>query len=173
MSERGAMALLRSGIARYAAGDLVPRACERTGFDGGARWIARAMGRALSDGDARRAGRLGALKYATALGVAGGGAAVACRVHVIVAMVVFVGAFYAVEVQGLFLFPLVALGERAPWRRSRALVAKGGGTLRAVVRVLPIAAYMIFAGPFRGFTRAWCEGCLAVMGWFAAARRDA
>lgn len=162
---RGAV-LLRRGIARYAVRDLAPTALERDGFRGGARWMARAMGTTLDDSRVERAARLGMLKYGASLGTAVLAATIACRLHVIAGAFAFVLAFYAVEVQGLFLVPLVVRGEARPFARSRALMLSAGGTARAVAAVLPIAAWMIFAGLRRGFARAWCEGCLAVVAWF-------
>lgn len=161
--------LLRAGIARYLASDLVPRADERSGFRGGARWMARAMGRSLDDKAERRGARLSIWKYGTALGVALVAAFLAAQLHGLLALPALVIAFYAVEVQGLFLLPLVVVGDARPVSRSRALVAAGGGTAHAVLLVLPIAAWMIFAGVQRGFQRAWCEGCLAVIVWFEEA----
>ncbi len=163
-----ALAHLRWGIARYASGDLTPVASERTGFAGGARWMARAMGRTIDEAAVRRAARGGLVKYGAALAAGLGASAIMCRVHVVAGLAAFVLAFYAVEVQGLFLVPLVVDGARAPLTGSRRLLERGGGTWRAVAGVLPIAGWMILAGPFRGFTRSWCEGCLAVVRWYGA-----
>ena len=163
--------LLRAGIARYDRGDLVPRSDERTGFGGGARWMARAMGQTLDAAGTQRAARLATLKYGAALTAALVCGALASRLHLVAGLVAFVLAFYAVEVQGLFLLPLVVKGTPHPLSRSRSLVAASGGTARAVLAVLPIAAWMIFAGVGRGFVRAWCEGCLAVIVWYEEAER--
>ena len=162
---------LRAGIAHYGSRDLVPRPDERDGFHGGARWMARAMGRTIDAASAGRAARLAALKYGAALVAATGCGLVGASLHPIAGLVVFVLGFYAVEVQGLFLVPLVVARDPQPLLRSRALVASHGGTARAVLAVLPIAAWMIFAGVRRGFVRAWCEGCLAVIVWFEEVER--
>jgi hypothetical protein len=166
------LASLRRAQERYARGDLVPTRDERRGFVGGARWMARAMGREIDAARAVRASRACALKYAVALGIAACAALLTGALFsTIAALPVFVLVFYGVEVQGVFVVPLVVLGEARPFKRSRALIARSGGTAGAVTRVLPIAAWMLFAGPLRGFTGAWCEGCLAVLDWFEDARR--
>lgn len=162
--------LLRRGIAAYAARDLEPRSGERAGFEGGARWMARAMGAPLGDEAASLASRVLWVKYGASLAAAVGAGAIACKIHPIAGAAAFVVAFYAVEVQGVFVVPLVIQGERAPFRRSRALACAPGGTVRALATVMPIAGWMLFAGPFRGFTQAWCEGCLAVLAWFEDSR---
>lgn len=164
----GPFQLLRWGIARYAVGDLVPVRSERAGFAGGARWMARAMGRPVDAAGVKAAARAGLVKYGVALGFGVACAAIACRIHWSFGAAVFVLAFYAAEVQGLFLVPLAVRGAPLPLAASRALVVRGGGTLAALVRVLPIAAWMIVGAPFRGLARSWCEGCLAVLRWLAA-----
>ncbi len=171
MKKQSSYRWLRLGIERYGRGDLVPRADERAGFGGGARWMARAMGQPLDDAGARRAARLATLKYGAALTAALVAGALASRLHLLLGLVAFVIAFYAVEVQGLFLLPLVVAGELSALSRSRRLIAATGGTARAVIAILPIAAWMIFAGVGRGFVRAWCEGCLAVIAWYEEAER--
>ncbi|MBZ4417780.1 hypothetical protein K8638_14910 [Myxococcus sp. RHST-1-4] len=82
-----------------------------------------------------------------------------------------VPAFYAVEVQGLFLFPLALDGVAHPWRGSRRLLLEAGGTLSAVGTVLVLAAVMLFGGlAGRGWIRCWCLGCLAVVLWYEELR---
>ena len=73
-------------------------------------------------------------------------------------------AFYLVEVQMVFLFPLLIDGERNPFKRSRLLIRLQGGTSKAMGVVLPIAWVMMFGGLFgQGFIRSWCIGCLAIL----------
>lgn len=154
------------------------------GFAGGARWLAAAMA-AVRGGDvaaAVEAGatasensftRLGVRKYALA-----GAAAAAVLVTVVATRVwVFaplaIVAFYAVEVRFVFAFPLAIDGERAPLRRSHALLAAGSGAAAATCTVMQLAAVMLFGGFCgAGFVRSWCLGCLAVAHWYerAAAR---
>lgn len=156
---------LEMGIARY-RDELEPTPRERRGFAGAARWVARAMGATIDDRAARRAARLLRYKYLASLITAIAAGSLACRAHFVLGIVAFVLAFYAVEVQGVFMVPLVVRGALRPVERSRSLVVAAGGTVSCVVRVLPIAAWMLFAGFGRGFVRAWCEGCLAVIAWF-------
>lgn len=158
---------LDAGIARWSE-ELEPTPRERRGFVGAARWMARAMGSTIDDRAARKAARLLRWKYAAAVITAIAAGSIACRVHVLAGAVAFVVAFYAVEVQGLFVVPLVVRGASKPVERSRSLVLADGGTLSCVAAVLPIAGWMLFAGFRRGFARAWCEGCLAVIAWFEA-----
>ena len=78
--------------------------------------------------------------------------------------------FYLVEVQMVFLFPLLIDQNSRPFGTSRLLVVKGGGTIRAMSVVMPISAYMMLGGFFRrGFVRSWCVGCLAVLLWYSKA----
>ncbi|MCE9637224.1 MAG: hypothetical protein K8T90_16075 [Planctomycetes bacterium] len=86
-------------------------------------------------------------------------------------MVSVVPAFYAAEVQSVFAFPAALDGAARPLATSRSIVRSSGGTLRAVGIVVPIAAYMLGGGFLgRGFRRAWCVGCLAVLLWYEAWR---
>jgi len=115
--------------------------------------------------------RLGITKYALASAVAllVAGAFVVLRLWALVPLAVL--AFYVVEVQMLFVFPLAIDGHRRPFRESRRLMLRIAGTARAVGTVLPIAAYMLLGGFLgRGFLRCWCLGCLAVCIWYEDAR---
>lgn len=81
-----------------------------------------------------------------------------------------VAAFYAVEVQFVFLFPLAIDGRKHPWRAARGMTERIG-TLNAMSVVLPLAAVML-AGGFlgKGFIRCWCLGCLSVVIWYEEER---
>ena len=79
--------------------------------------------------------------------------------------------FYLVEVQMVFLFPLLIDGEKHPFKASRDLVRSQGGTWEALRIVLPVSWTMVFGGFFgQGFVRCWCIGCLAVLLWYEKAR---
>jgi hypothetical protein len=167
-------------------------------FGGGARWMAIALARvraeerhaseARSDPTASEVGwtgfagpgfegsvasapaRLGYIKY---------GAALACT-SVVLASAILVSpwlaiaaipAFYAIEAQMVFLFPIAIDGAPSPFAASRALTVRAGGTLRVMRTVMPIAASMVFGGcAGRGFLRSWCVGCLAVCVWYERVR---
>jgi hypothetical protein len=78
-----------------------------------------------------------------------------------------VPAFYAIEAQFVFLFPLALDGSKQPFRDARRWTKRSGGTLRVMGVVLPLAATMLFGGFLgRGFVRSWCLGCLAVCLWY-------
>lgn len=162
------MSLLARARARYGEGDLVPRPEERRGFDGGARWMARALGRSIDDATATRGARLAWTKYlcAGAAGLAGG--AVAACVHPVLAPVGFVLGFYAVEVQGVFLLPALVCGAPSPWAQSRTMMVRAGGTASAMGTVIPLAAWMLVGGVVAHGSpvRAWCEGATAVVLWY-------
>ena len=74
--------------------------------------------------------------------------------------------FYLVEIQFLFLFPLLLEGGPAPLRRSCRLTARIGYG-RCLAGVLPVAAYML-AGLLRPgrARRQWHVGCLAILLWY-------
>jgi hypothetical protein len=148
----------------------------RGGFRGGAAWMAGAMaqvrGRPVGT-SLPSAWRLGGLKYAFALLAAVGTWGVAVRLGLphAVGLLLAVPAFYAAEVQGLFLFPLALDGAEHPWRGSRALLREAGGTPGAMGTVLVLAAVMLFGGlAGRGWLRCWCLGCLAVVLWYEELR---
>ncbi len=82
-------------------------------------------------------------------------------------------AFYAVEAQLVFLFPLALDGSVHPFREARCWTVRAGGTLSVMAVVLPLAGVMIFGGLVRqGFVRSWCLGCLAVCIWYEDLRRS-
>jgi hypothetical protein len=82
-------------------------------------------------------------------------------------------AFYAIEVQMVFLFPLALDGRADLLRSSRALTRRAGGTLPVMAKVMRIAAGML-GNPLLGRdpVRAWSLGCLAVLVWYEEVRRD-
>ena len=81
-------------------------------------------------------------------------------------------AFYAVEAQMVFLFPLALDGSTQPYFQSLCWTRRVGGTLTVMGVVLPIAVTMLFGGFVgRGYVRSWCLGCLAVCVWYEELRR--
>ncbi len=147
------------------------------GFGGGAEWMRVALG--LMRGGVPPEGKagfatLGLLKYGFA---SLAGLAVLLPTLLLgpfwlwLAVPAGILAFYAVEVQGVFLFPAALAGSPHPWKTSRELLVSGGGTVVGVLTVLPLALRML-AGGFLGggFVRSWCLGCLAVLHWYEAAR---
>jgi hypothetical protein len=148
----------------------------RRGFRSGASWMAAAM--SLTRGSAvpnslPRASGLGTLKYTLALlaalltGAVGGWLGLPAVLRLLLA----VASFYAVEVQGVFLFPAALDGAAHPWRRSRALMREAGGTLSAMGTVGVLAVVMLGGGLVgRGWVRCWCLGCLAVVLWYEDVR---
>jgi hypothetical protein len=110
---------------------------------------------------------LGTIKYALAGGAALLVAAAAVLLHAWPLLVLCVPAFYAVEAQMVFLFPLTLDGAARPFREARRWTVRAGGTLAVMAVVLPVAAFMLFGGFARqGFVRSWCLGCLAVCIWY-------
>jgi hypothetical protein len=84
-----------------------------------------------------------------------------------------VPAFYAVEAQMVFLFPLAVDGHAHPLADSRAWTLRAGGTAAVMRVVLPLALTMLGGGLMgRGFIRSWCLGCLAVCIWYEELRID-
>lgn len=159
-----------SALARDAVG------AWRGGFQGGAVWMAGAMaqvrGRPVGT-SLPRAWAWGLVKYAAALLAAVGtwGLAVGVGLPHAVGLGLAVPAFYAAEVQGLFLFPVAIDGAAHPWRSARALMLEAGGTLSAMGTVGVLAAVMLFGGlAGRGLVRCWCLGCLAVVLWYEELR---
>jgi hypothetical protein len=148
---------------------LAPKAGNRL-FRSGALWMKRAVEKVrgsampVADGPFNR---LGFVKY--------GLASSAALAFVVTAWVTWqwlwllgcVPAFYAVEAQMVFLFPLVLDGTTRPFGEARSWTVRAGGTLRVMATVLPLAATMLFGGlSGRGFVRSWCLGCLAVAIWY-------
>ena len=110
--------------------------------------------------------RAGLLKYAAASLAALIPIAVAIAFSRWFLMLLAIPCFYAVEVQMLFLFPLMLDHHPHPLRQSLRLTRRIG-TLSAMATVLPIAAFML-SGEFvgQGIRRSWCVGCLAVCLWY-------
>ncbi len=171
---REARALLHDAEQRLGAPLLAAaRGAWCDGFTTGAAWMRRALAelRGAEPTGVASFGALGAAKY---------GACVAAACVPVVAarlsgtwwpLVLVVPAFYAVEAQMVFLFPVALDGARRPFAAAQRLVAPAGGTLRVMRTVLRIAVRMLtggFAG--RGFVRSWCVGCLAVLLWYEDVR---
>lgn len=118
-------------------------------------WIMNALGLAKNGGAALTAAVVGAL-LGRALGTG--------SVGWLVGAITFIAAFYAIEGQMVFLFPLALEGRAAECRKW---TVKAGGTWRVMLTVVPISAGMVFGGFLgRGFLRSWCLGCLAVVVWY-------
>jgi predicted MPP superfamily phosphohydrolase len=110
---------------------------------------------------------LGTIKYGLASGAALVVAAGAVLLHAWPLLLLCVPAFYAVEAQMVFLFPVALDGAARPFREARRWTACAGGTLAVMAVVLPLAAFMLFGGFLgQGFVRSWCLGCLAVCIWY-------
>ncbi|MDB5298310.1 MAG: hypothetical protein JWO31_4293 [Phycisphaerales bacterium] len=155
------------------------RSARAGGFAGGASWMAAALGDvraglAPAGGSAATFHRLGFTKYsaASAAAAVAGAAAIWAGLPWPVATAGAVVAFYAAEVQMLFLFPAPLDGSRRPFRDARRWLVRAGGTRLAVPVVMRLAAHMLFGGlGGRGVLRAWCLGCLAVCVWYEDVRR--
>jgi hypothetical protein len=81
-------------------------------------------------------------------------------------------AFYAVEVQMVFLFPITLDRFPHPFRTSLQWTQYAGGTITAMRIVLVLAVVMLLGGLFgKGFIRCWCLGCLAVVLWYEQIRK--
>lgn len=143
------------------------RAVATTGFAGGGAWMARALGGGHLGG--ARATYLGVVKYGLASCAALLAAAALWSSAGPLVVLPAVLAFYAVEAQMVFLFPVAIRGSSTPFRDAFRLTRAAGGTLAVMTVVLPIAATMLFGAPFRGgFVRAWTLGCLAIVLYFRA-----
>src|SRR5207244_10397260 len=82
-------------------------------------------------------------------------------------------AFYAVEAQMVFLFPLALDGSARPFADAWRWTRHAGGTVAVMRVVVPLACTMLFAGlAGGGFLRSWCLGCLAVCLWYEDLRND-
>jgi hypothetical protein len=111
--------------------------------------------------------RLGAVKYGLAGAAAGLVVLVVGLFQAWPLLALAIPAFYAVEAQMVFLFPLALDGSGSPFWDARRMTARAGGTLAVMRVVLPLAAVMLFGGFVRqGFVRSWCLGCLAVCIWY-------
>jgi len=142
----------------------------RGGFASGARWMRLALetprGRPCP-ATAINYQRLGLIKYGLAGAVALLAAVAACAGHVPWLVPLAAVAFYAVEAQMVFLFPLALDGSGRPFGDARRWTRRAGGTVTVMRVVLPLACTMLFGGlAGRGFLRSWCLGCLAVCLWY-------
>ena len=147
----------------------------RVVFASGGEWMLLALGHLrgqLLPVPTRNLNALGAVKYGLACGAALLVAAAAALPRAWPLVVLCVPAFYAVEAQMVFLFPLTLDGAARPFRQSRRWTVRAGGTLAVMAVVLPVAAFMLFGGFARqGFVRSWCLGCLAVCIWYEDQRK--
>ena len=145
-------------------------AARRSGFQSGAQWMALAMGTIRRQAPAPVAliyQRLGITKYAMSFAAAGICALLAMALGKPWLGWIGVLAFYMVEAQMVFIFPLALDGTDHLFRESRRWTVRAGGTRPIMHIVLPLATTMIFGGFFgRGFQRSWCLGCLAVCIWY-------
>lgn len=146
------------------------------GFASGAQWMRLAQetlrGRAAPP-TAFNFQWLGLIKYGLATGVALLWAVAACAWHIPWFVPLAAVAFYAVEVQMVFLFPLALDGNARPFNAARRWTRRAGGTVAAMRVVVPLACTMLFGGlAGRGFLRCWCLGCLAVVLWYEDLRND-
>ena len=117
--------------------------------------------------------RLGLIKYGLAGGVALLWAVAACAWHVPWLVPLAAVAFYAVEAQMVFLFPLALDGAARPFAAARRWTRRAGGTIAVMRVVVPLACTMLFGGlAGRGVLRSWCLGCLAVCLWYEDLRND-
>jgi hypothetical protein len=117
--------------------------------------------------------KLGVVKYGLSAMCALLFLSVVIRTHAWALLPGVVLIFYAVEAQMVFLFPLALDGYANPIRESLAWTRAAGGTIPVMLTVMQLAAVMLFGGFFgRGFVRSWCLGCLAVLLWYEALRRQ-
>jgi hypothetical protein len=153
-----------TGLARAASG------AWQWGFVSGAEWMRLALGHLRQmppPGSSCRFNAMGVIKYglASAAALACVGAAIWLEQPLVAVLVV--PAFYAVEAQMVFLFPLALDQTPHVWRQSRQWTVRAGGTLVVMWTVLPLAVVMLFGGLVgKGFVRSWCLGCLAVCIWY-------
>jgi hypothetical protein len=140
------------------------------GFASGAQWMRLALetlrGRPCPP-SALNSQRLGLIKYGLAGAAALLWAVAVCAWHVPWLVPLAAVAFYAVEAQMVFLFPLALDGSARPFGDARRLTRHAGGTVAVMRVVVPLACTMLFGGlAGRGFLRCWCLGCLAVCLWY-------
>ena len=142
----------------------------RQGFLSGAQWMNQAMGVVRGRSALMRSANyqgLGFFKY----GLATAAALTATFLAYQVGRWDFVGliplAFYAIEAQFVFLFPLVLDGTPTPVKDSLAMTRRAGGTIQVLATIVPISWVTLFGGfAGQGFLRCWCVGCLAVVLWY-------
>jgi predicted MPP superfamily phosphohydrolase len=148
----------------------------RNGFVSGADWMRSALGLLRNDVPIKRNinfAALGCGKYSVAIMAALPAFALAIVTKQLWWLAAGVLLFYAVEAQMVFLFPLALDGRDFPFSESRRWTKHAGGTWRVMLKVMAIAATMIFGGFFgRGFVRSWCLGCLAILIWYERLRQQ-
>lgn len=146
----------------------------RTGFVSGGEWMALALSELRGVPPAKTPANLqalGLIKYSLACAAALLVIGIALWTGILPLALLCIPAFYAVEVQMVFLFPITLDGSTHPFRESRKWTQRAGGTLEAMKVVMPLAAVMIFGGFLgQGFIRSWCLGCLAVVLWYEKLR---
>ena len=157
----------------WAVAGLAPRTWTGAFGDGG-EWMRRAMAilrQAAPSTATPDFAWLGGVKYALACTSALIVVGCAMSLHFIPVLIFCIPAFYAVEVQMLFLFPLALDHSRGPFVESPVWTQRAGGTLAAMQTVLVLASVMLSGGFLgKGFIRSWCLGCLAVLIWYEALR---
>src|SRR5262249_37115547 len=157
-----------TGLAVAAAG------AARTGFASGGEWMRCVLSHlrgAAPTGTTRGFNLLGTVKYGLAAAAALVCLAAAWWLEQPAVALLVVPAFYAVEAQMVFLFPLALDESSTLYRKARALTVEAGGTLAVMATVLPLAGVMLFGGlAGGGFVRSWCLGCLALCLWYERVR---
>ena len=161
---RGARLLLASGYGPPPGPPVGPV------FEAGARWMALHLAllrqRALPIPlPLRRFTYYGWLKYGLSLMGVGLSAIVLGRLSYWLLPLAGLG-FYLVEIQFVFLFPLLLEGRPQPLRTSCRLTARVGMG-RCLSVVLPVAGYMLLGlvRPGRAL-HGWYTGCLAILLWY-------
>lgn len=173
-----AVELLRSARQMYDSKDshlsVSARDGWQTGFISGGEWMALALSELRGVPPVKTPPNLqalGLIKYSLASMAALLVIAIALLSNILPLALGCIPAFYAVEVQMVFLFPITLDGAVHPFRESRKWTARAGGTLAAMKVVMVLAAVMIFGGFLgQGFIRCWCLGCLAVVLWYEKLR---
>jgi hypothetical protein len=98
--------------------------------------------------------------------------AIAIKTQIYPFILLCIPAFYAVEVQMVFLFPITLDRLPHPFRTSLQWTQYAGGTIAAMRIVLVLAVVMLLGGLLgKGFVRCWCLGCLAVVLWYEQIRK--
>jgi hypothetical protein len=146
----------------------------RHGFASGAQWMGQIMAfvrnRPLSPTTVAYQA-LGFFKYGLATALALSFLLLIAALHAWPLIFGTVLAFYAVEVQMVFLFPLALDGHAHPLRESRRWTVRAGGTLHVMAIVMRLAVVMLLGGfAGQGFIRSWALGCMAVVLWYEELR---
>jgi predicted MPP superfamily phosphohydrolase len=170
--------LVRAGLLFDAPGNALVRQAAgawRRGFASGGQWMGVALQAIRQESSPRSSAGLqwlGIAKYAMALAAGMLFVVAAAALHRRELALLGIAAFYAVEAQMVFLFPLALDGRTRLFRESRRWTRRAGGTFAVLRVVLPLAAVMVTGGFIgRGFVRSWCLGCLAICIWYEDLRR--